>query len=91
MSNNALTRFLGGAPVAVLIRLLFVSLIVGALMMWLDITPESVFRGMHRFVLRLWNLGFDAIQEVLRYLLAGAAVVLPVWLVIRLLTMRNPR
>jgi hypothetical protein len=91
MANNALTRFLGGPPISVFTRLLFVSLIVGAIMMWLDITPDVVFRSIERFANRLWNLGFDAIREIVRYVVAGAAVVVPVWLVLRLLNMRNVR
>jgi hypothetical protein len=91
LPNNALTRFLGGSPISVFTRLLFVSLIVGAIMMWLDITPDAVFRSIERFANRLWNLGFDAIREIVRYVLAGAAVVVPVWLILRLLNMRNVR
>jgi hypothetical protein len=90
-SNSTLTRFLGGSPVTVFTRLLFVSLIVGAIMMWLDISPESVFRSIARFVDRIWNLGFDAIREIGRYVLAGAAIVVPVWLILRLMNMRSPR
>jgi len=89
--TSPLTRFLGGSPVTVFTRLLFVSLIVGAMMMWLDISPEIVFRSIERFVNRIWNLGFDALREVARYILAGAAVVVPVWLVLRLLNMRGSR
>src|SRR3989442_11945200 len=35
--ETALNRFLGGSPGGVFLRLLFVSLIVGAFLMWLDI------------------------------------------------------
>jgi len=37
--NNALENFLGGAPMNVLARLFFISLVVGALMMWLELRP----------------------------------------------------
>jgi hypothetical protein len=89
MPNSALTRFMGGPPISVFTRLLFVSLIVGAIMMWLDITPDAVFSGIERFVNRVWNLGFDAIREIIRYVFAGAAVVVPIWLILRLLKIRN--
>ena len=86
-----LTRFLGGPPGSVFLRLLFVSLIVGAFLMWLDIRPWDVFLGLKQLADRIWNLGFDAIREVADYILAGAVLVVPVWLVLRLMNMRNGR
>ena len=87
--NDVLTRFFGGAPLAVLLRLFVVSLIVGALLMWLDIHPRDVIRGFENFILRIWNMGFEAVRELGQYVLAGAVIVLPVWLVMRLLSMRG--
>ena len=89
--ETALARFLGGSPGGVFLRLVFVSLIVGAFLMWLDIRPEDIFRGIIQLVNRIWGLGFDAIREIGNYILAGAAIVIPVWLVLRLMNMRNPR
>ena len=91
MSNSALQRFIGGPPIAVLLRLLFVSLIVGALLVWLDIRPFEVFHALQRFVNRLWLMGWDAVREVAQYVFAGAAIVLPVWLAMRLFSMRGTR
>jgi hypothetical protein len=36
-------------------------------------------------------MGFEAIREIIDYILVGAAIVIPVWLVLRLLTMRGSR
>jgi hypothetical protein len=91
MNQSALQRFLGGPPAAVFIRLLLVSLIVGALLMWLDIRPGEVFAAIERFFRRILNLGFDSIREIGSYLVAGAVIVIPIWLVIRLLGMRGAR
>ena len=87
--NDALTRFFGGAPLAVVLRLLVVSLIVGALLMWLDIHPRDVIRGLETFFLRIWNMGFEAVRELAQYVVAGAVIVVPVWLVMRLLSVRG--
>ncbi|MGB8901967.1 MAG: DUF6460 domain-containing protein [Methylocella sp.] len=89
--ETALNRFLGGSPGGVFLRLLFVSLIVGAFLMWLDIRPWDIFLGLKQLVDRIWDLGFDAIRVVADYILAGAAIVVPVWLVLRLMNMRNTR
>lgn len=89
--ETALYRFLGGSPGPVFLRLLFVSLIVGAFLMWLDIRPIDIFHAITSLIDRIWALGFDAIREILDYILAGAAIVIPVWLVLRLLNMRSAR
>ncbi len=89
--HTALNRFLGGSPGAVFLRLLFVSLIAGAFFMWLDIKPEDIFRGILEIVDHVRRLGFAAIREVVNYIFAGAVIVVPIWLVLRLMNMRNGR
>jgi hypothetical protein len=86
MSNqSALENFLGGTPAAVFVKLLFVSLVVGALLMWLDIRPADIFRGVQDFLNRIYALGFGAVRELLNYVIAGAAIVVPAWFILRLL------
>jgi len=84
-----LNRFLGGNPTAVFTRLFFISLIVGALLMWLDIRPWDIFHAIERLATRLWNMGFDAVREIAEYVLAGAVLVVPVWFAARLLGQRR--
>jgi hypothetical protein len=86
--DTPLTRFLGGSPIGVFLRLFFLSLIVGALLMWLDIRPYDIIDAVVRFIHRIWALGFDAIRQLGDYLLAGTIIVVPVWLVSRLLARR---
>ncbi len=89
VDNSTISRFLGGSPAAVFFRLLVVSLVVGALLMWLDIRPIDILHGIERFFRRIWFLGFDAIREVATYILAGAVIVVPIWFVLRLMNMRK--
>lgn len=97
--NNDLTparrppgaRVLGGPPLTVLIRLIFASLVVGALLMWLNIEPADVLRSAVRLAERLWDMGFEAFGQAGRFILAGAVIVVPIWLVMRLLSVRGPR
>ena len=84
MASN-LHRFLGGSPGAVLVKLAFVSLLVGAFMAFLGITPFGLIDGAVELVRSVLRLGFDAFGEVGRWLLYGAMVVVPIWLVMRLL------
>ncbi len=76
---------------AVLLRLAFVSLLVGALMAWLDIDALVLLSWIEQTVSRLWATGFDALRQLGRYFLAGAALVVPVWLVARLFSVGDAR
>jgi len=60
--------------------------------MWVDIHPMDVIDSVERLFRRLWNLGFGAVRLVLEYVIAGAVIVVPIWLVLRLLNAgRSPR
>lgn len=87
--GEARSNFIGGSPAGVAARLVFVSLIVGALLMWLDIRPLDILRGLRRMIDGILHLGVDAIEMIFQYILAGAAIVVPIWLVIRLLNYRG--
>ncbi|HEX8165390.1 MAG TPA: DUF6460 domain-containing protein [Beijerinckiaceae bacterium] len=83
MDSN-LQRFLGGSPGAVLVKLVFLSLLVGAFMALLGITPVGLFERAFRMVRDVLDLGFESVREVGRWLLYGAMVVVPLWLLSRL-------
>lgn len=89
--ESALTRFLGGSPIGVFFRLLIISLAVGALLMWLNIHPLDILYGVERFFRRVWMMGFDALREMFTYVLAGAVIVIPVWLLMRIFSSGNRR
>ena len=89
MADSTLSRFLGGSPVGVAFRLVLVSLLVGAFMVWQGIHPADFYWLMERLVRRIWNLGFAAFGDIGEYLIAGAAVVIPVWLLMRLVNWRR--
>ena len=86
---SELERFLGGSPSSVAVRLLFLSLIVGFFLVVFDIRPFDVLVGLRNIVEHFWAMGFDAIRSIAEYLVAGAAIVIPVWLALRLLNMRG--
>ena len=83
---NALEGFLGGSPAAVALKLLLMSLVVGALMMWLEVRPADILVGVANFLRRIYALGFGAVRELIEYVAAGAAIVLPVWFLLRVLS-----
>jgi len=82
---GALTRFLGDSPVRTLVKLAIISFVVGIIMSALNFTPYDLWLAVQRFAERLYNLGFEAIWSVLRYFFWGAAVVVPIFLLSRVL------
>ena len=90
-SNNTLENFLGGSPLNTFVRLFFISLVVGALLMWLELRPIDIFRGVQAFFDRIYQLGFGAVKELISYVLAGAVFVVPAWLILRLVNMTGSK
>ncbi len=84
MPNPKLERAMGGSPLSVLMKLLFLSLIIGAIMAFLGLTPRALFNAIGTFVSSILNMGTDAVREVAQWIVAGALVVVPVWLLLRL-------
>ncbi len=82
-------RFIGGSPGMVAVRLLVVSLVVGAMLMWLDIRPDEILFAIERFFYRISRMGFAAVREMIAYVAVGAIIVVPIWLVLRLINMKR--
>ena len=82
---SSLERFLGGSVPGVLLRLVVVSIAVGAVLAWLNISPWDLVASIRRFFERLLSHGFEAVRDLFAYFLLGAMIVVPVWLVIRLM------
>ena len=89
MSGDGLTRFLGDTPLRVIVRLVFLSLVVGVILSALDLDPLGVIDLLLSFVQRLWDMGFAAIEQVGKYLVLGAVIVVPIWLVSRIFSSRG--
>jgi hypothetical protein len=82
---SSIERFLGGSVVGVLIKLIALSVAVGVVLAWLDLTPWPLISSLRRFVERLFAQGFAVLDDLLGYFLLGAVIVVPIWLVIRLI------
>ena len=87
--SEGLNRFLGDSPLRIVVKLLILSLVVGFLMSIFGIYPADIFYTVRNFVLDLWYSGFAALGRVGDYLLLGAVIVVPLFLVIRLLSFRR--
>jgi Family of unknown function (DUF6460) len=81
--DNALTRFLGGNPGSVVLKLAIISIIVGALLHLAGLSPVSLFRGIEAMIRSLIGTGWDAVRNIAEFALYGAMVVVPIWLIAR--------
>jgi Domain of unknown function (DUF6460) len=85
MTNNVVSRFLGGSPAMVVLRLVVVSFVVGIFLETFGFDPVTLFDDAVRAVRRLVEFGLTDVRQVGGVLITGAMVVVPVWLLLRLL------
>jgi hypothetical protein len=84
MANDVVSRFLGGPPLAVLARLALLSIVVGVILSAVGLDPWNILQSIERLIRNVWDMGFDAVRWLWRYFLLGAALVVPIWLLVRL-------
>ena len=83
MADNV-NRFLGGPPLAVLGKLILLSILIGVVLSALGLDPLNIFSSIDRLIRQIWNMGFDALRWVWQYFVLGAVLVIPIWLIMRL-------
>jgi len=86
---SAITRFFGGSPLSVIFKLALLSILVGFLLKVLGLDPFDIIRSIRELFQAIWDMGFEAFVRLWRYFLLGAVLVIPVWLIVRLV--RAPR
>src|SRR4029079_14780852 len=84
MADNQVARWTGGSPLAVLGRLILLSILVGVILSALGLDPFDILHSVERLIRSIWNMGFDAIRWMWRYFLLGAVIVIPIWILMRL-------
>ncbi|HYI86059.1 MAG TPA: DUF6460 domain-containing protein [Burkholderiales bacterium] len=86
---HGLNRFLGGSPLAVLGKLILLSILIGVVLSALGLDPWNIVESARRLIRGVWDMGFDAVRWLWQYFLLGAVLVIPIWLILRLV--RTPR
>ena len=82
----------GESVIGVILRLAVISLIVGIVLSALGINPANLFSSLNILARRVYDMGFGAVEWVLQYILVGAMIVVPIWVVAQVLTrVRKPR
>jgi hypothetical protein len=67
------------------------SILIGVILQVLGLDPWNILESLRRLVLRVWDMGFDALRWLWRYLLLGAVVVVPIWVIVRLMRVAKGR
>ena len=86
---NRLTSFLGDTPLRVIVKLTILSLIVGAILVSIGLTPMDLLGEIFGFFGRIYDMGFAAFRRFADYVLVGAVIVVPLFLLARLLRRRG--
>jgi hypothetical protein len=86
--GDQFSRFFGGSPLAVVLKLILMSVLVGVVLAAIGLDPWNIVQSLRRLADWIWNLGFDAINSLWRYFILGAVIVVPLWLLSRLFSAR---
>jgi hypothetical protein len=74
------------------LRLLVISLIVGVVLSALGVNAANLVQSFTILAQRIYGLGFGAIDWIVQYILVGAIVVVPIWLIAALVgNLRNSK
>jgi len=82
---DPLSRFFGGPPLSVIFRLVLLSILIGVILKVMGLDPFNILRSIQDLIEYIWDMGFDAVRWLWRYFLLGAVLVVPIWLIMRLL------
>jgi hypothetical protein len=82
--HRQVNRFFGGPPLAVICRLILLSILVGVILAAIGLDPWNIIESVRQLIAHIWNMGFDAVRWLWRYFLLGAVIVVPIWFLLRL-------
>lgn len=80
-------RNIGGT----ILRLFILSLVVGIVLSVFEIDPEALLGSIGGTVERIFDLLVDALEWAVPFVLIGAIVVVPIWLILVVLRMARRR
>lgn len=76
-------RFFGGSPLLVILKLVTASLIIGVVLSFFGFNPDNLYRAVIRLGDWISSFGLEAINTTIRYIVLGALIVVPFWLLMR--------
>ncbi len=85
----SVNSFLGDSPGRTAIKLIVVCLLVGFVLAWFGYTPNNILYYIEDHFRYFINNGFSALGDIGNYLLLGAIVVIPIFIVLRLMSYKR--
>ncbi|MBP2562022.1 hypothetical protein J2T08_001913 [Neorhizobium galegae] len=86
---DGVNKFLGDTPGRTIIKLIVVCLLVGFVLAFFGFTPDNIGDTIRYWFLDLWYNGFRALGRVGNYLVLGAIIVIPIFIILRLISYRR--
>jgi hypothetical protein len=68
--------------VGTVVKLILLSLIVGLLLNWFNVSPQDLLRDMVGNIDAIMQWSVDAFGSAASYILLGAVIVLPIWAIL---------
>jgi hypothetical protein len=87
--SDRFNRLLGDTPGRTAVKLLILSVVVGFIMSMMGLSPWDLVRFIDNGIRELWHSGFRALGRIGDYLLVGAMIVIPVFIILRILNWRK--
>lgn len=78
-------RFFGGHPLAIALRLVLICIVTGIALRAAGVDPTDLLRSIPEVLRAISELGFGWVETAFQYFILGAIIVVPIWIVIRLL------
>ncbi|MCP3053557.1 DUF6460 domain-containing protein [Aurantimonas sp. LRZ36] len=83
--SERVNRFLGGSPLGVIVKLVLLSIVVGVILSWLSWSPADIVDWVVGLFDWLWVSVFGSLERAVDYFILGAAIVVPIFIISRLL------
>ena len=80
-----------GPILGTVLKLVIISVLVGPAMNLFGVTPDNVFDFLAGALQSSFHFAVDSLHWAFQYLLIGAAVVIPIWLVIFLIKLAGKK
>jgi len=80
-------KIFGGSPPAVILKIAIASVCVGLLLAITGMDPMMVWEDAFATIGNVWSLALDWFAWAGKYLIMGAIIVVPIWIVVRLFDM----
>lgn len=76
-------KLLGGPLLPTITKLALACVAVGILLAIFGVEPYSIWENFLATVVKIWDMGFGLVDWALKYLVLGAIIVIPIWVVSR--------